>query len=85
MERVMKTNAGFEIIIEETGHLASDLSRIGVALGKRLTSLGPEWVTWEFTENADGERSYYWGHYLREEPNAYVDYHKRVLRVLYGV
>ena len=80
----MASNAGYDILKEETGHIMSDLSLTGIALGVRLSTLGPEWVTWEFTENADGERSYYWGHYFREEKNAYLDFHERAIMLLKG-
>lgn len=69
------TNAGYLIIMDENYE-----GNNGVALGRKETSLGPEWVTWGFTDCEDGTRAYYWGHYFRHELSALKDYHERLLR-----
>ena len=69
------TNAGYLIIMDENYE-----DNNGVALGRKETKYGTEWVTWGFTDCEDGTRSYYWGHYFRNEKVALKDYHERLLR-----
>lgn len=51
-----------------------------VVLGYRETRFGKEWVTWECNNNND-KYNYYWGHYYRDEKDAYEDLTERISRV----
>lgn len=48
-----------------------------VVLGYRETRFGKEWVTWECNDDK-GKYNYYWGHYHRNEKNAYEDLTERI-------
>ena len=71
------TNAGYLILMDELYE-----GNNGVALGRKETKYGTEWVTWGFTESlsTNEPRSYYWGHYFSNEKVALKDYHERLLR-----
>lgn len=51
-------------------------SRKGMALAENLAAPQP-FVTWQFTENEQGKRDYYWGHYFSEQQAALTDYAER--------
>lgn len=75
----MKTNAGFDIIFEHST-TKSD-STEGIALGRRETKFGTEYVTWQFID-WPAERSYFWGHYFMDKDTARMDFNDRVLKLI---
>lgn len=78
----MASNAGFEIIAEAALPQPEETEVVyGVALGIKQTTFSPEWVTWEWSEYPGYARSYFWGHYFRNELDAYSDYRSRVVKV----
>lgn len=48
----------------------------GFALGENPNAPQP-FVTWMFTENENGKRDYYWGHYTKSDAAALRDYEDR--------
>ena len=58
----------------------------GVALAENPRAVQP-FVTWMFSENENGERSYEWGHYTTNRQSAESDYHARISEYIldYGV
>ena len=84
---MLKTNAGFTIMAEAYGAVPNDGDEYtgleGVAIGRKVTDFGEEWVTWEWVEREGEERSYYWGHYFSNRETAYKDYLKRMCTILY--
>ena len=49
----------------------------GFALAENPKAIDP-FVTWQFTEEENGKRDYYWGHYCTNEDTAVRDYIQRV-------
>ena len=49
----------------------------GIALAENLNAPDP-FVTWQFTENENGERDYYWGRYTSFSETATRDYEHRI-------
>lgn len=49
----------------------------GFALGENPQAVQP-FATWQFTEDANGRRDYYWGHYTTNKAAATRDYENRV-------
>lgn len=49
----------------------------GFALGYNEAAPNP-YVTWQFTESADGKKDYYWGHYCNDMETAQKDFDKRI-------
>ena len=49
----------------------------GFAFGHNSDAAMPH-VNWQFTQEADGTRDYYWGHYFARELDAMKDYFGRV-------
>ena len=56
-----RTNAGYTII-----EAACVNNRLEIALGRKETSLGTVFVTWQCH---DGD-NYFWGHYFNGDPDA---------------
>ena len=79
-----KKNAGFHIVMEEAYTCEED-RKYGIALGAKTTIYGEEWVTWAFTEYADGDCDYYWGHYFNDPLGENIvaatkNYHERLAK-----
>jgi len=49
----------------------------GFALGENQNAVQP-FVTWQFTEEANGKRDYYWGHYFEHGRKAERDFEFRI-------
>jgi len=49
----------------------------GFALAENPNAVEP-FVTWQFTEEENGQRDYYWGHYCTKEDTATRDYMQRI-------
>ena len=56
---------------------------MGFALAENPDAPSP-FVTWQFTENDDGMRDYYWGHYVSNKDTAVRDYENRIAAFLYN-
>lgn len=54
----------------------------GFALGENPQAVQP-FATWQFTEDANGRRDYYWGHYTTSKSTATRDYENRVSEYQY--
>ncbi len=53
----------------------------GIALAENPNAVQP-YVTWMFTENADGKRDYEWGHYTSNKGKASADFDARVAKYM---
>lgn len=73
-----ESNQGYTILKAETC-MECDGRTERVALGRMVTRLGAQYVTWESIANENGEFDYYWGHYFDDYGDALHDYYKRLM------
>lgn len=64
-----RTNAGYLIFKEENYS-----KTFGICIGANQNGF----VTWQFSEFENQERSYFWGHYFTSRDAAMCDYHQRL-------
>lgn len=70
-------NQGYTILKAETC-MECDGKTERVVLGRMMTRLGAQYVTWESIINEYGEIDYYWGHYFDDYGDALHDYYTRL-------
>lgn len=76
---MVKYNAGFEIILSIP--LDDGIPEHCIAIGRRKTSFGVDYCTWEHSRNGE----FYWGHYdFQSFAAAIKDAYRRTLRILGG-
>ena len=73
-----ETNQGYTILKAEAC-MECDGRTERIVLGRTVTRLGAQYVTWESIVNEDGEIDYYWGHYFDDYGEALHDYSKRLM------
>ena len=73
-----ESNQGYTILKAETC-MECDGRTERVVLGRMVTRLGAQYVTWESISNENGEFDYYWGHYFDDYGDALHDYYKRLM------
>ena len=71
------SNAGYDIIKAETYDKNHRGCEYQIVLGRNPKT--GTYVTWECNAHSDGDRDYYWGHYINKWEAALADYHRRLL------
>lgn len=79
-------NQGYEIIQAESYITDNTGRQARVVLGRKTTSLGVMFVTWESMayplEDGGYRYEYFWGHYHapNDGASAFADYHRRLMK-----
>lgn len=71
----MKTNAGYEILLEAEYDRNDNGLVYSIVLGAKPDKSG--FVTWDCKTDANGEKDYFWGHYHTSLKDAREDYINR--------